>query len=275
MSSSIDVVGLLGDSSNPSDSEPVQSSNCSAVNKASDNDGNSALAASNTEDDNEEPSNSTSFAPSLKYHDDNGVVIAYDHNRLELFFLCSSSMFDPSLDLHLIVSELFCGDEYWKSQDLLFGAITHFGKIHCFNPIKKSNKIMRNRLGKRTYKRDYVASGLKAQCTFQFTLHAKYNSKSPAASSGKSTPRPDWNRETYIWKAYYNHSEGCRLSAQNLVTTMKHTGGYVKKPASQKCLLCVMWQRRVACPPPPSKELFAPSFLKGRLFPRQTFSTLN
>ena len=70
---------------------------------------------------------STLFAQSLKtidYSSGEGIVTEYDHALLEAKCRRSSGDFESSLDLDLIVKELFRADEWWANRELILQSLT-------------------------------------------------------------------------------------------------------------------------------------------------------
>ena len=123
---------------------------------------------------------STLFAQSLKtidYSSGEGIVTEYDHALLEAKCRRSSSEFESSLDLDLIVKELFRADEWWANRELILQSLTLLGKVQGFRPAKNRNTIICNRQGDKEYDREYPGGGLKAGCTLLLNLKPKYSPK--------------------------------------------------------------------------------------------------
>ena len=96
------------------------------------------------------------FAQSLEtvdYFSGEGIVTKYDHALLEAKCRRSSSEFESSLDLHLIVKELFRTDERWANHELIFQSLTLLGNVQGFIPSKigtpsfVTDKVIRNMIG--------------------------------------------------------------------------------------------------------------------------------
>ena len=76
------------------------------------------------------------FAFDLKSYEvfDYPVVIGYNRSLMETKCMQSSPEYDKNLDLDIIVAELFQPDEWWKTRNLLFESLVHFGSIRGFTP---------------------------------------------------------------------------------------------------------------------------------------------
>ena len=188
------------------------------------------------------------FAASLKSYNSDLVVIGFDSTTLKSKTTSASPEFDPSLDLDVNVIELFKEGEWWESRTLLHDSLKLFGKIHGWVPTLKSDAIRCNRFGQSTTARNYKSGPLAVSCTFQLRLATKYhvmkrsdNPKDP--NNNPLKPRNDWERETRITSANYDHGGGCRPSTQNLVMAQERCGQYFKSITSSKMFtLCSMME---------------------------------
>ena len=199
---------------------------------------------SNVMDVNDE--SSSPLAALLKYHNDDGVVIRFDTDMLRKKCMRTSPDFLTSIDLDELVQDIFCIGEYWANRDLIYSSLTSFGQIHGFMPRKNSNCIACSQSGTKDYKKNYKSGGLMCNCSFSLSLKAMHNpvtapKKSDDVSTGQAKARPNFNRETQINKACYNHTGGCRPSAQNLITVKQRGGDYTSNITSSKIFhLCNM-----------------------------------
>ena len=99
------------------------------------------------------------FSQSLKVVDDSSdvdIVVQYNHTLLESKCKRSSKEYDASLDLDLIVKEIFRPDEWWESRELLRISLIQFGSMSGFQPIIAKNTIKCSREGAKEYKRHYA-----------------------------------------------------------------------------------------------------------------------
>jgi hypothetical protein len=90
----------------------------------------------------------------------------------------SSTLYDPEIDLNLLVRHTFFPpNKWWANRALLLDAVKHVSKLLGVHAILKRNNIQFNCYGKQEYDRSYEPGPLRVECTFNLNIKAFYNPK--------------------------------------------------------------------------------------------------
>ena len=132
------------------------------------------------------------FARYLKSYkeSENPTVIGYNFSLIETECMQLCPKYDTNLDLDIIVREPFQQDEWWKTRNLLFQSLAHFGTICGFAPTIRKGIINCNRAGDKNYARTYSGGTLQSACSFLFNLKIMHKHNPMAYPKGYNSDKP-------------------------------------------------------------------------------------